>query len=337
MLNLLNALSIFGKQLDVDTSMLLLILLAVQVAMILISVIVLIVLIVRSKSKTVQVKLDETVVNSEACGPIIIHIPAPDAQPVAPAPQPEPEPEPVVEPEPEPQPEPVVEPEPEPQPEPEPEPEPVVEPETEVVAVVEEPQPEPEVVAVPVIEDVEGGTLRYDKSFTARIIQSENEVKNWYTLLKNEMLSYKKVKARMSWKRENFRFGRDATIKLSFRGETLCIYLPIDPTSIADSKYKIEDVSDNASYAYTPCLYRIKNDKRVRYAMELIAFVMETAGTEKNVNYISEDFYMPYEGMVQLIEKGLVKRTIKSKQDEAIFNQKKEEPAAEAEAAATEE
>lgn len=160
--------------------------------------------------------------------------------------------------------------------------------------------------------------MRYDRSFTARIIQSDNDVKNWYTRIKNELLSFKKVHCRSSWKRETFRYGKNVAARLAFRGKTLCLFLPLNPAEYAESKYKVEDASDNASYADTPCMYRLKNEKRIRLAAELFSKVMENMGGVR-FNRVSEDYYVPYEGVVELIEKGLVKRVVKNKADEAIF------------------
>lgn len=172
-------------------------------------------------------------------------------------------------------------------------------------------------------ESFEGGLLRYDRSFKARLIQSDNDVKNWYTELKNELLSFKKVKDRLSWKRESYNLGRSPVARLSFRGNTLCLYLPLDPAAYAESKYKVESIEDNGTYADTPCLYRIKNDRRVKYAKELITAVMENLDA-KRIERNSVDYYEPYEGLVQLINKGLIKRVIKDKASEAFFTEKKE-------------
>ena len=203
--------------------------------------------------------------------------------------------------------------------------------EEEIAVAVAQPEPQPEYIPEPLViseESAEAGTLRYDRSFTARLIQSEDSVKQWYTLLKNELLSYKKVRARMSWKRETFRVsgsalaegGESRTIaRLSHRGKTLCLFLPLNPANYEDTKYKVE-LEDSTSYEDTPCLYRIKNEKRLRYALELIQSVMEELGVPR-VEHETEDFYMPYEGVVELIEKGLVKRVVKSKEEEAIFEE----------------
>lgn len=190
---------------------------------------------------------------------------------------------------------------------------------TEVEPVVEEVEPLP---IIPIVEDSFDGRLRYDKSFTARVIQSDDEVKQWYTELKNELLAYAKVKSRMSWKRETFRAGRVTVAKISFRGKTMCLQLPLNAADFAESKYHVEDVSDMPSNADTPTLYRMKNARRVKYAKELIAIAMEQLNLIR-VERIAEDYYMPYQGTVELIEKGLVKRMVKTAADEAIFLQNK--------------
>ena len=159
-------------------------------------------------------------------------------------------------------------------------------------------------------ESVEGGVIRYNRSFMAKYIQASDETKTYYVHLKNEILSYMKVRGRVSWRRESFRFGKSAAVKMTIRGKTLCLFFPLDPVQFAGSKYDVEDVSDTTLYADTPCMYRIISEKREKYAKELIALVMEMLGTRRT-NREYEDYYLPYEGIVQLIDKGLVKRVLR--------------------------
>ncbi len=208
---------------------------------------------------------------------------------------------------------------------PEAEPEPVAEPEGGEIAAAESEEETEEIT--------EAGVLRYDRSFTARLIQSSDETKHWYTLLKNELLSYRKVKERMSWKRETFRRGRDVVARFGFRGKVLCVYLALDPNDYIDTKYKVEDVSANKSCEDTPCMYRIKNAMRVKRTMELIAVIMERIGAEKT-DRIAEDYYVPYEGIFELVNKGLAKRIFLAVQNfEALQKSETSEEVASADAA----
>lgn len=199
------------------------------------------------------------------------------------------------------------------------------------------PVPAPVVVPVPVVapiaepivvaeESAEAGTLRYDRSFTAKLIQSEDEIKSWYTELKNELLSYRKVRDRTSWKHESYRFGREPVARITFRGKTMCLLLPLDPAAYAESKYKVEDVSDLASATELPCMYRIKNERRVKYAKELIAEVMSRYDSVRE-EHESVDYYVPYEGIVELIGKGLIKRKISTSEEDAFLRARQEEAA----------
>lgn len=199
-----------------------------------------------------------------------------------------------------------------PQPEDEPvtelEPEPVPEIVEDETAVVEAPV----VVIEPETEFVEGREqrIRYDRSMQAKIAQLSDESKEWYSQIKNELLAYNKIKARMSWKRESFRFGRQAVARFAVRGKTLCLLLAIDPARFEDTKYKVENVGDVTSAADTPCLLRVKSLRKVKYAKEIIAMVMKELETDKNPDYLAEDFFVPYEDTVNLMNRGLIKRVL---------------------------
>lgn len=161
----------------------------------------------------------------------------------------------------------------------------------------------------------EGG-VRYNRNFAAKLIQSGDEVKSWYIALKNELLSYRKVKARVSWKRESFRLGRTLAARFGYRGNTLCIYLSLDPALYAGSKYKVEDVSRYASCADSPCMYRLKNAWRARYAVDLIAAWMSSRDVPRTERK-AEEYDLSYESTEALIEKGLIK-VIQSTPTESI-------------------
>lgn len=146
---------------------------------------------------------------------------------------------------------------------------------------------------------------RYNRSFEAKLIQSDDTVKRYYSELKNCLLSYKKVTPRISWRHESFRKGRPAAAKFVIRGKTLCLCLALDPENYEESKYIVDDMSRYAKFASTPLMYRIKNERRLRYAKELIAFLFE--GTEPS-GHEDEDFAaIPYEDTQSLVERGLIK------------------------------
>ena len=183
--------------------------------------------------------------------------------------------------------------------------EPIVEDEPKVVQ-----KPQPVVVREVAPDVVRRGKIliRYDKSFTARLIQSDDELRDYYDELKGELLSYDGVKSRISWKHESFRKGRTLVAKLKIRGKHVTIYLPLNPTDYIDTKYKIDDVSHVKANADTPCAYAIINDRRCTYAKDLIAVVMNAQQLEKQetepVKY-TDDY--PYDTTDNLIHRELIK------------------------------
>ncbi|MDE5562748.1 MAG: signal peptidase I [Clostridiales bacterium] len=150
----------------------------------------------------------------------------------------------------------------------------------------------------------------YKRSFTAKLAQLKPDAKDRYSALKNELLSYMRVRSVMSWKRESFMLGRKAIARFIIRGKTLCILLAVDPKRYEGTKYFVQDVSDKASNAATPCLYKIRGDRKMKFAIELIADMMNALGVAKNPEYKAEDYYVPSDGTIGLMQRGLVKRVV---------------------------
>ena len=154
---------------------------------------------------------------------------------------------------------------------------------------------------------INGLVVRYNRSFKARIIQASDEMKSRYSELKNYILSYKGVKNRISWKRESFRIGRNTFACFVMRGKTLCLCLATDPARFADTKYKVIDLSVRSPKNKMPSMYRILNDRRVKYAKEIIDMLMAELGLLRAESYIEDDFALPYQSTQELIDLGLIK------------------------------
>ena len=150
--------------------------------------------------------------------------------------------------------------------------------------------------------------IRYRTSFMARLIQAEPPVQDYYTVLKNALLSYKKVKSRISWNFDTFNRGRLRLARINVKGKTLLLYLALPPADYAEqqSKYHFADVSEKARLADTPMLLRVKSDRGLKNALTLIEEMMQKwsvpAGTPQN-----EDYHLPYETTAELINRGLIK------------------------------
>ena len=180
----------------------------------------------------------------------------------------------------------------------------------EEVAAGDEDEEEEEIIVV----DKEGHTFRIlrNKSFTAKLMQSSDEVKKYYSELKNEILSYKPTRSRVSWFFDSVNSGRTPLVKFCIRGKSLCVYYALNPDDYADSKYKVER-AETAKYTTVPCMYRIINGRRLKYAKQLIATVCEKAGLQQGI-VPTEDYSLPHESTEALIKKGMIKEITIKKQ-----------------------
>ena len=70
---------------------------------------------------------------------------------------------------------------------------------------------------------------RLNKSFTAKLIQSSDTIKQYYADLANEFLIYEKIRNRISWANSCFVAGRKNVSKVSIKGKTLYLHLALEP------------------------------------------------------------------------------------------------------------
>ena len=168
-----------------------------------------------------------------------------------------------------------------------------------------------------VLKGIEEGTglaivARYKWSFMARLIQAPDEIKGFYSDLKNQFLSYNKVSSRVSTSFNSINLGRKGIAKFNVRGKTLYLYLALDPAQFDGTKYNVI-ASESKKYEAVPCLYKIKSERKFKWAKQLVDILAQqlglVAGEAKN-----DDYKPAYMTIEQLIEQGYVKELV-SKED----------------------
>ena len=168
--------------------------------------------------------------------------------------------------------------------------------------------------------DAETGlVIRLKKSFTAKLKQSEDNVKEYYSDLKNELVSYKKINSNISWHGDRFNFGRDTVAKVNICGKTLCFYLALDPENpeYKTTVYHQKNVGNQKAYENTPFMVKIKSDAAAKKALRLVGYLAEKLGTEKEETFEPVDYTAEfgYETTKQLFDAGFIKATKEKKVD----------------------
>ena len=168
--------------------------------------------------------------------------------------------------------------------------------------------------------DAETGlVIRLKKSFTAKIRQSEEKVKGYYSDLKNELTAYKRINSNVSWHGDRFNFGRETIAKINICGKTLCLYLALDPNDpeYKSTVYHQKDVGNQKAYESTPFMVKIKSDAAAKKALRLVSYLAEKVGTEREEGFEPVDYVEEYryQSTKQLFEDGFIKFTKEKKVD----------------------
>ena len=150
--------------------------------------------------------------------------------------------------------------------------------------------------------------IKYIKSFKAKMMLASEETKEYFAKIVNGLLKYTKVKMRESQQYVTFKRGKDLLCKIAVRGKTLCVHFALEPSRL-DDKYFITDLSGVRKFAETPSMLKVKSERGVKYAFELIDAVRERFGLTENAKYkesvTTADY--PSADMNTLIASGLVK------------------------------
>ncbi len=165
--------------------------------------------------------------------------------------------------------------------------------------------------------------FRYRRSYLARLSQADDAAKDHYNAIKNLLLSYKGVKGRTSRSFETFHAGRTPLVKLNAKAHALHLYLALDPADLADSKYHFKDVSAKKKYAAVPVLIKVKGERQLKHALELLTMLCDAKmNLAHNANITEQDYRIPYKTTEELIREDQIRLMV------AAVPVQKEEPVA---------
>ncbi len=155
---------------------------------------------------------------------------------------------------------------------------------------------------------------RYRRTFESRLALSDDEIRKYYSTLKNKLLSYRGVKARISRNVETYNKGRVNLVKLDVKSKSLYLYLGMDPSKVAlleGGKYKVRDLSQKKKYASVPTLFKIRGPRKMKYALELLDLLCnEELALEKNKKFKEQDYAKGKYTEEQLIKKGVLRKLV---------------------------
>ena len=176
--------------------------------------------------------------------------------------------------------------------------------ETKTDKIVEEPHYETELVTT------------ITRGFKSKLIRANDDLKNLYNDLLNQVNHYKRGNVRHSFSKDTLVLGRTkiAVIKISSSSKALFIYFNLDKDKyLSQSKYHLKDYSEKKSYQNTPLRLRVRSERSMKYAKELLelAYLENNAEEYKKereaIDYLKE---LAPQTDEQMIENGLIKKKV---------------------------
>lgn len=159
--------------------------------------------------------------------------------------------------------------------------------------VVEEPvqeevvevQPEILTVATELEDESDDREIIKRVPFAEKLLGLDAKTQEYYDMLVNEFISFRKINRRISTPCLSLRFGRELVAKITARGKTMKLHLNLDVTKFEPNVFFQKDLSDVKAYAEVPFTVKVKSDRAVKNAIKLIGALAETHGIEKKVRY----------------------------------------------------
>ncbi len=123
------------------------------------------------------------------------------------------------------------------------------------------------------------------KPFAEKIISSKKDVRNFFNKVHNELASYKKVNARISFRGMSYKKGRTLLAKIGIRGKTLTAYFNLDVNAFNPNVYFQKNMVDVKAYEEVPFAVKIKSERACNNAIKLVLAIAEKFNLEKDPNF----------------------------------------------------
>lgn len=117
--------------------------------------------------------------------------------------------------------------------------------------------------------------------FATRLLSLDDDIKEYYNLLKEEALSYG-LKSRLSISGDTFRLHTKTYLKIVVAGKGLKLYMALDPSAYRDSSIPVKDAGTKNLYKDIPLVFKVKSPLSLRRAKSLIKDVCEKDGLKQS-------------------------------------------------------
>ena len=166
-----------------------------------------------------------------------------------------------------------------------------------------ETQPKVELAATSLAQNIEGESSevvdnlfidnnkpqKKKTSFAQKILSLKEEVQNYFNSIHNELISYKKVHERVSFRGISYRYGKNLLAKMTVRGKTLKLHLALNVNEFNYNSFYQTDLSNVKAYEQVPFTVKVKSARGQKNAIKLVEALMAKNEIAKNVKFNQVD------------------------------------------------
>lgn len=138
------------------------------------------------------------------------------------------------------------------------------------------------------LEDDNGKKKYFKSKYTHRLMYMKPEIKKYYSIIKNKYLSYG-IKNRITNRCEYFNY-KGIVGRVEVRGNSLKLFLPLDTAFLEEKRYHLKDYSSKPKYYQTPLMIRLKSNRSILRALELIEIIFDYKNRREKKYYKDHDY-----------------------------------------------
>lgn len=154
---------------------------------------------------------------------------------------------------------------------------------------VVKPVAEEEVVATE-DEDTEDDRFVVKRTpFAEKMLTLDAKTQIYYEKIHNAFKALRKINPRISSKGVSYRLGRELVAKISVRGKTMRLHLALNVNDFAQNIYFQKDLSDVKAYVEVPFMVKVKSDRGLKKALELVEALCQAKAIEKKTRFVEID------------------------------------------------
>lgn len=148
-------------------------------------------------------------------------------------------------------------------------------------------------------------------SFVDKLFRSDISTKQYYSEVKNELLSYAGVVSKIKRNYETFYVNNVPIAKFDVVDDVLQVYFALDPIQYSVDEYKHKNVSRQKDFVAVPLRLSVNNIDSLRHAKMFVRIIRKREKLKFSSNFIREDYVKVYtakENSFKLFKKSRVKK-----------------------------